>query len=62
MKLPSANIIQQAAIAAIFSAGFNSDWFKGQFTALKREADFGGMRPYVPYMIGAGAIYFLMRR
>jgi hypothetical protein len=56
------NIIQQAALAAAFSAVFNADWFKGQLERLKREADTGGMRPFVPYVIGAAAAYLFLRK
>lgn len=61
MKLPSKNIIQQAAIAAAFSAGFNSEWLQGQFAALRRDMDFGGVKPWVPYILAAGAAFYVMK-
>lgn len=63
MKLPRINqqVVAHAALAAAFSAGFNSDWFKGQFAALRRDIDTGGMRPFVPWALG-GAVLFVMLR
>lgn len=63
MKLPRINqqVVAHAALAAAFSAGFNSDWVKDQFTTLRREIDTGGMKPFVPYAL-AGAVLFVLLR
>lgn len=61
MKLATKTVITQAAMAAAFSAGFNSDWAKQQFVELKRSLDFGGMRPWVPYALAAGLGYYMLK-
>lgn len=53
--------VMHAALAAAFSAGFNSDWFKRQFSDLRRNIDTGGARPYVPWALGGVALYILLR-
>lgn len=59
MRAANKNILTNAAIAAAFTAGFNSDWFKGQWETLRRELDNGGLRPYVPWIMLAGAFYIM---
>lgn len=61
MKFPNKNAIAQAAMAAAFAAWFNSDWLKAQLVELKRDLDFGGMRPYVPWALAAGAFLLLKK-
>lgn len=51
----------QAAIAAAFSAGFNSAWFKDQFEKFRREVDFGPLAPFVPWAVVAGAVYLTQK-
>ncbi|MDS0927298.1 hypothetical protein OD754_10730 [Rhodobacter capsulatus] len=55
------SVVVHAALAAAFSAGFNSDWFKDQFTKLRREIDASGARPYVPWVLGGVVSYLLIR-
>lgn len=62
MKNLNKNIIQQAAMAAAFSAVFNTDWFKGQLERLKRDMSNGDFGPYVPWLIGAAGVYMMMGR
>ncbi len=63
MKLPriNQNVVAHAALAAAFSAGFNSDWFKAQFASLRRDIDTGGMKPFVPYALAGVALFVVLR-
>lgn len=54
-------VVTHAAIAAAFSAGFNSDWLKGKVAQLKSQVDTGGMRPYVPWIIAAAAAWYVAK-
>lgn len=61
MKLQHKNLLQQAAIAAAVSAGFNSDWAKSQFALLKSQVN-GNMRPWVPWALAAGAAWMVLKK
>lgn len=61
MKGVNKNVLLQAGLAAAFGAGFNSDWFKGQFEKLRREIDYGSLSPFVPWAVAAGVAYYVMK-
>lgn len=58
MKAGNKQLLTNAAIAAALTAGFNSDWFKGQWESLRRELDNGGLKPYVPWILLGAVVYF----
>lgn len=55
------NVVAHAAIAAAFSAGFNSEWLKAKVAELKSQVDTGGMRPFVPWALGALALWYVTK-
>lgn len=58
MKSVSKNVVLHTVAAAALSAGFNSDWAKKQFETLRRDAENGGLQPFIPWILAAGLFYF----
>lgn len=61
MKGINKTVLMQAALAAAFGAGFNSDWVKANMEKLRRDLQNGAFAGYVPWALAAGVGYFLLK-